>query len=67
MYSSKFAAEVSRHMMPRLHLPVRWGSESSRECGEEADFVSDCSECGQDFRLISLIKLLVGIVLLSKE
>ena len=43
MYSSKFAAAVSRHMMPRLGLPFIWGSESSRECGEEADFVSDCT------------------------
>jgi len=26
-----------------LKLPVMWGSEYLRECGEEADSVSDCS------------------------
>ena len=39
---------LTGHMIFRLVLSVRWGSESSSECGGEVDFVSDSTTVATD-------------------
>jgi len=40
--NQQVAEPLSSHMMTSLAPSERWGSESFRECGGEADFISDC-------------------------
>ncbi|CZT52876.1 uncharacterized protein RSE6_14273 [Rhynchosporium secalis] len=60
------------HVLPKRCEIFRWGSESSRECQEEADFVSarkpqrrDVSKASEGLVLLAVILVLVGVEYIS--